>query len=341
MKRERLLMIFAFAAIYGIWGSTYLAISYAIESVPPLLMAGVRSFVAGAILFSWVRMRGAPMPAASEWRAPLIAGGLLFLGGQGLLAWSEQYVATGPAAVLNATIPLFVVLLGWKGGAVTGRSEPVRPSPAKMAALVLGLAGVMLLVGFGDGEVMLLPAVVVTVSALSWALGSFRASVPQMDAWPVRRSAMQLIGGGTLLVAAGVVTGEASRLEIDAITFRSLAALVYLIVFGSLIAYSAYVWLLSRIGPARVSSHAYVNPLVALLLGWMIGGESLSLRSVTASGLIVVSVALIVAAGAKRLDATRPRAGMVTRTRESMSRWLAGMRRGRIYAGISETDPCP
>jgi len=285
----------AFLAIWGIWGSTYLAIEVAIETIPPLLMIGIRCVVSGLVLYAFARRRGAPRARREDWLQAAIAGALLFLGGQGVLAWAEQRVESGSAALLNATIPMFVVLLGLRDSQVRrGRVEwPTRPV---VAGLGLGLMGVALTVGVGasgmDG-----PGVgALLLASLSWAAGVYRAGGAG-ERWPIRRAGMQLLAGGAALILVAAVSGEAARFDASSITSDSLLALAYLIVFGSLIAFSAFVWLLGRVEPARVASHAYVNPIVAVMLGVLIGGEILTPNRIMGGLLIVFAVALIVTGG--------------------------------------------
>jgi drug/metabolite transporter (DMT)-like permease len=311
-------VVLAFAVIYVVWGSTYLAIDRAVDTIPPLLMIGVRCLVAGGALLSWSLLRGAPLPGLAEWRGPLLAGGLLFLGGQGLLAWAEQRVPSGPASVVLATSPLFVALIDWKGGRLSGgRSTGRRPSAVTVAALVLGLLGVSVLMyptgatpaviasagsglvaSPGSGALDTAGVLVLVVAAAAWSLGTFHAG-GGAERWPLRRAGMQLVAGGGLLVAASAMLGELRTLELTDVTAQSLFSLLYLIVFGSLAGYGAYAWLLNQTTPARVSTHAYVNPVVALLLGWLAGGEALTPRVLAASALTLMAVAVAVSAGGR------------------------------------------
>jgi drug/metabolite transporter (DMT)-like permease len=283
-------LLVGFLAIYLIWGSTYLAIAVSIETIPPLLMTGVRSVIAGAVLYVFARARGAPAPQPKHWRGALLTGGLFFLVSLGLLAWAQQRVASGQAALLVATSPLWVMLLGWLVWQVE------RPGGRALAAALIGLAGVGTLVGSapgGEGADMLGTAAVLA-SAGAWALGLQlvrRVSLP--TSLPLA-TAIQLLAGGGLLLLASVAAGEPATFDVSAVSLRSLAGMSYLIVFGSIVAFSAYIWLLRVSNPVGVSTHAFVNPLVAVLLGWAFNGEALTLHMALAAGLIIVSVILVV-----------------------------------------------
>lgn len=284
-------LVLAFAALYTVWGSTYLAIRVAIETLPGFLMAGVRFLVAGAALYAYARLRaGAGRPTAGEWRATAVVGALLLLGGNGGVVWAEQRVATGLASLIVATVPLWMVLLAWAGPG--GR----RPSLGVAAGLALGTAGLVVLVGpatfAGHGAVDSLGALALLGSAISWAAGSVYARGAALPASPLLATGMQMLAGGVLLVAAAVATGHAT-VDPGAVTLRSMLALLYLIVFGSFVGFTAYVWLLKVAPPARVSTYAYVNPIVAVLLGWAVLGEPLTARTGMAAGVIVAAVALI------------------------------------------------
>lgn len=286
----RLLVVGSFAAIYLIWGSTYLGIRVAIETLPPLLMAGARFLLAGTILYVWARVRGTGAPRRGHWRSALVLGGLLLLGGNGGVSWAEQYVASGAAALIIATTPLWVALLGGlrRGGA--------RPDGREAAGLMLGLGGVALLVGPGAAGDRVDPigAAVLLLGSLSWAIGTLRAPRADLPASKALAIGMQMLAGGVLLTLAGLLTGEAARVDPAAVSLRSILALIYLVVFGSIVAFSAYIWLLDVCSAARVSTYAFVNPAVAVFLGWSLAGEPIGPRTILASGVIVAAVALIV-----------------------------------------------
>lgn len=293
MRERGWLIPLAFAAIYLIWGSTYLAIRFAIETLPPFLMAGARFLVAGALLYLWARLRGEERPTAANWRATAILGGLLLLGGNGLVSWAELRVASGPAALLVSTIPLFVVLLEWLG------PRPIRVGPPSRlvgVGVLAGFAGIVLLIGPGDllGErIDLVGAGALVFAALSWSVGSTISRRLPQPASPILGTAMQMLAGGALLLGVGAGLGEISRLDPATVSAESLFALGYLIVFGSLAAFTAYVYLLQSVAITKVATYAYVNPVVALILGWALAGEELSPRMLLASAVILGAVMLI------------------------------------------------
>lgn len=299
--RDRLTIVAAFVAVYVVWGSTYLAIAVAVQTIPPFLMIAGRCLLAGGILYAATR-RAAGAPSHDEWRRALLSGVLLFVTGQAMLAWAETRVASGATAVLVATEPLFVVLLGWRGGALAGRGRgsPERDArvPAPSGRVVLALVA-----GFGGVAAMMLPgrlggvdavgALAVVVAAFSWSVGVFHAT-PGTGRSPVQAAGMQLITGGAALVLLSAVMGELSSFEPLDVTRSSWVAFFYLVVFGSLVTYVAYVWLLRRVGPARLSSHAYVNPMVAVALGALLAGEPLTPAVLLSSVLILAAVVVLV-----------------------------------------------
>ena len=303
----------AFASVYVIWGSTYLAIRFAIETMPPLLMASVRFLIAGSLLCGWAVSRGAGWPTRSQWRDAAVVGGLLFVGGNGGVVLAEQWVPSGLVALLVAAVPLWMVILDWRFGS---RSRPTR---RVMVGLVLGFAGVGALAGSpgvgAGGPHELLGAALVVVGSAAWAAGSIYARHAEVPARPRMWVGMQMLAGGTFLLPLSLVVGEWRGFDPSAVSMKSLLALAYLVVFGALLAFSAYIWLLSVSTPARVGTYAYVNPMVALLLGWALAGEPLTLRSVVAATVIVGSVVVITGDGAGRPS----RGGIVPRRRPAGS----------------------
>ncbi|HZI63839.1 MAG TPA: EamA family transporter, partial [Thermoanaerobaculia bacterium] len=256
---ERTRLLAAFAAVYVIWGSTYLAILYAIETLPPFLMAGARFLVAGAVLYGWARLRGVPRPRGLHWRSAAIVGAFLLLGGNGGVVWSEQRVPSGLAALLVATVPLWMVVFE------SLRPTGVRPGRGVWVGLALGLAGVALLVGRGElaggRGADPLGAVVLIVASMSWACGSIYARAARLPESPLLATGMEMLSGGVLLTVAGLATGEWGRLALDQASPRSLWALLYLIVMGSLVGFTAYIYLLQKTTPALASTYAFVNPV--------------------------------------------------------------------------------
>jgi drug/metabolite transporter (DMT)-like permease len=290
-------LVAAFAAVYVLWGSTYLAIRFGVETIPPFLMAGTRHLAAGLLLYLWLRLRGGPRPDARHWRTAVFIGGLMLLGGNGLVTWAERRVPSGLAALIIASVPLWMALLD-------GIQKRLRPRLPVVAGLLIGLAGLLVLVAPGDfagnGRVDPLGAGALLVAALCWTAGSLYSRHARLPKSILTATAMEMIGGGVLLWIAGLLFGEASRLDLAAVSARSLLSLGYLIVFGSLIGFSAYVWLLHATTPARVSTYAYVNPIVAVLLGWALAGEAVTLRIALATVAIVASVVLIIRYGGAR-----------------------------------------
>jgi drug/metabolite transporter (DMT)-like permease len=283
-------VVVAFALVYVVWGSTYLAIRVAVESLPILLYAGVRFLVAGAVLYGVFALRGLPRITARHWRDAAIVGALLLLGGNGMVSVAERTVPSGIAAVIIATVPLAMVLLNWA-------SSRRRPSAPLLGAIGLGLAGVALLVGpsgsAASGRVDPVGAGLLVLASVSWAAGSLYSSRAAIPSSPLLATGMQELAGGALLILAGALTGEVASLDPGAFTGRSLIALLYLIAFGSLVGFTAYIWLLRHVAPELVSTYAFVNPVIAVFLGWMVLGEEISLRTIVASGIIVLAVAII------------------------------------------------
>jgi len=286
------LVIASFAAIYVIWGSTYLAIRFAIESIPPLFMASVRFLVAGGLLHAWSRLRVGRRPTWAQWRSAAIAGGLMIGAGNGAVVIAEQWVPSGVTAVLIACVPLWMVVFD------AAFFSKTRPSARAQGGLLVGFVGVALLAGTpgvgGEGLRGTLGVALLLGGGAAWAAGSLYLS--QLDAprdamlWV----SMQMLMGGTILGIVSVATLELPDVHLGEMTARSLASLLYLIVFGAIIAYSAYVWLLRVTTPARVGTYAYVNPVIALFLGWALADEPISLPSVVAVIVILGSVIAIV-----------------------------------------------
>jgi drug/metabolite transporter (DMT)-like permease len=290
---SRAQIVAGFAAVYVLWGSTYLAIRFAVETIPPFLMAGTRHLAAGAILYVFARRRGAAPPTLRNWKAAAGIGALLLLGGNGLVSWAEQRVASGPAALIVASVPLWMVLL-------SAAQERRRPAVAVLVGLLLALAGIALLVlpNAGGRVVELLPAGALLLAALSWSVGSLWSRRAPLPKETLLSTAMEALAGGAALWVAGLAGGEGALFHVSAITARSAMALAYLVVFGSILGFSAYVWLLTVSTPDRVSTYAFVNPIVAVALGVAFAGEKLTPRIAIASMVIVGAVALILRFGA-------------------------------------------
>lgn len=292
-------IVLAFTAVYLIWGSTYLAIRWAIETMPPFWMAAVRFLVAGALLWAWARSRGAPRPTPRQWRDGAISGTLLLAGGNGAVVVAEQWVPSGLTALLVASVPLWLVVLDTLFGA------KVRPSGRTTIGLVAGFAGVGVLagspgVGAGGAE-ELFGALLVLVGSVAWAGGSLFSRYAKLPARPRMLVAMQMLCGGTVLATLSVLSGELDGFRIADVSVRSWASLAYLVGAGALVGYAAYIWLLTVVSPATVGTYAYVNPVVAMFLGWALADEPLTFRSVIAAAIILGSVVVITTeAGAAR-----------------------------------------
>jgi drug/metabolite transporter (DMT)-like permease len=286
-RTEAIKMALAFAAIYLVWGSTYLAIRYAVETIPPLVTAGIRHSIAGGFLLAWACARGF-RPKLEHWKSGVIVGGLFFLVGHGTLHWAEQYVGSGLAALLIATEPMFILVLAWSMG---------QQKISRISALGLGL-GVLGVAALTGAELTtkgssLLGLLAVLLGSLSWSAGvviSPRLKLPE-DA--LGRTAVPLVCGAVMLLIAAGFTGEFQATHWASISFKSILGLGYLISFGSIVAFTAYTWLLQRCPPALVATHTYANPVVAVLLGWLLASEALSLRVVLASLAILGAIVLI------------------------------------------------
>ncbi len=282
----------AFATLYVVWGSTYLGMAIAIETIPPLLMAGVRFITAGGLLFLWLLLRGVRPPTRAQWTTSLAVGALLLLIGNGLVVWAEQWVPSGVTALVLASMPLWMVCLPW----MTGRAP--RPPPLALLGIVIGMAGVVLL-GLGPIELRSDPRYLIgigaiLIAALSWTAGSLWARGREMPAEPWMGTAAQMLCGGVLLLIAALVLGETRGFAIAAVSARSLYALGYLIVVGAILGFGTYMYLLRNATPAATSTYAFVNPLVAVALGRWLHDEPFNARIGMAAALVVVAVVLVV-----------------------------------------------
>jgi len=304
---SRTALLTAFATIYLVWGSTYLGIRVAVETLPPFLMAGVRFLVAGALLAGWLAATRGFRATARQWRDNAVIGTFLLLGGNGLVAWAEQFVPSGLTALMIGSTPLMMVLTewAWPGGH--------RPTPVTGVGLILGIAGVAWLAApwespAGGGQNVAGVAAILAACAF-WAFGSIYGRRIRNPAEPLTASALQMLGGGGALVLAAVARGDLARLSLAAVSVRSWLACVYLVLVGSLVGFSTFVWLMKHCTPARVSTYAYVNPVVAVFLGWLILGEPVSARTLAAAAVIVVSVAIITTQRGRSAASPRAAAG--------------------------------
>jgi drug/metabolite transporter (DMT)-like permease len=281
--------------VYLVWGSTYLAIRIGIESFPPLLLAGSRHLLTGLILYPLLRWRTGVRPTAAHWRMSFITGFLLLFIGNGGVCLAERTVPSGVTALLVATVSLWMVLVDWL------RPGGTRPGPRVIAGLLLGFSGLALLVGpknlGGSGRVDPFGVGLLVVASLAWASGSvYSKHAGGLSGSPLLGAAMQSLAGGVSLWIAGILSGEVGALHLHAISVRSWAALGYLVVFGSMVGFTAYIYILKKSTATRVATYAFVNPVVALFLGWLLVGESISLRTVIAAAVILTAVLLVITA---------------------------------------------
>jgi drug/metabolite transporter (DMT)-like permease len=282
----------AFAAVYVIWGSTYLAIRIAIETMPPFAMAGMRFVIAGALLYTWQRLRGAPAPLRIHWRSTAIIGALLLLGGNGGVTWAEQEIPSGFAALIIATVPIWVVVFG---ALLPGTP---RPSRSTLLGILLGLAGIALLIGPSNltpsGQpIRTISYVALLLSPVLWSIGSLYSRGATLPASQLQTTGMEMLTGGVLLLLAATLTGEWTRFDVAAISPRSAAAFLYLVFIGAIVGFTAYIWLLKHTTPTKATTYAYVNPVVAVFLGWAVLSEPVTPAMLIAMAIILFSVALI------------------------------------------------
>jgi drug/metabolite transporter (DMT)-like permease len=293
---KRSLVIIAFAALYLIWGSTYLGIRFSIQTIPPFLMAGTRFVLAGMIMYAIAWSQGIVEANWRNWRTSLIIGACLLLGGNGGVTISEKYIDSGLAALIVAIVPIYIVLLGW----LTGMAP--RPTPIMWMGLAGGFTGVGILFGPGlhvqstAGRNPAIGISILLVTSFIWSAGSLYSRVAKHAASPFLTAAQQMICGGILLLIAGVITGELPRFHPGSVSMLSAGSFIYLVLIGAVIGYTAYIWLLRHCDPAKVATYAYVNPIVAVLLGTSFAGETVTVRTFIAAALIIGSVALIITA---------------------------------------------
>jgi drug/metabolite transporter (DMT)-like permease len=294
-RTNRWQVVAALGAIYLIWGSTYLAIRFAMDTMPPILMAGARFLAAGTLLFIWARARGARWPTLKQWRGGLIVGALLLLAGNGGVVLGERLVPTGTVALLVGSVPLWMALLGWL------RPSGTRPSLPVAVGLLFGFAGVALLVSptHGTWAVNPLGMAIVLGGSICWATGSLYVRGNVLASDPIMATATEMLSGGALLLVAGSLTGEWSTLHLGAISTRSWLAVAYLIVFGSLVGFTCYTWVLRATPAAVAATYAYVNPLVAVFLGWALIGEPVTARTLLAALVIISGVVIITTSQAR------------------------------------------
>lgn len=290
MPSPRAQVALAFAAVYLVWGSTYLAIRFVIESIPPFFMASTRFLIAGGILYALTRLRGSERPSLIHWHSALVVGGLMLVGGHGAVVWAEQWLPSGLTSLLIATVPLWMVFID------SVRTKE-KPTGRVSAGLLMGFAGTVLLVGqageFGAGQIDFLGSGIVVLGALFWASGSLYSRTARFPSSQLAATALEMLAGGGLLLAVSGLTGEFAKIDFANVSLLSLSSWLYLIFFGSLVGFTSYIWLLKKVDAARVSTYAYVNPIVAMFLGWTLASEALTLQSGIAAAAILTSVILI------------------------------------------------
>jgi drug/metabolite transporter (DMT)-like permease len=298
-------LIAAFAAVYLVWGSTYLAIRVAVHSIPPFFMAATRFAVSGALLYGFLWFTRKIRPTAKQWRDNAIVGGFLMLGGNGLVCWAEQTVPSGIATLLVSAGPFAVVLLDWAiHAADPTKKRGTRPTLPIWIGLALGFTGLALLVGpdvmHGTGGLTFLTVGALLAATWLWSAGSLYGRYASEPAEPFTASAIQMITGSGWLFLASLVAGEPSRVDVASFTRESMAAWAYLTLVGSLVGFTAFVWLMQHSTPAKVYTYTYVNPIVAVFLGWLILHEPVTSRTFVAAAVIIAGVAIITIAKVKK-----------------------------------------
>jgi drug/metabolite transporter (DMT)-like permease len=290
---SKALVIAAFAALYLIWGSTYIAIVIALKSIPPFLMAGTRFFIAGIMLYAWCRLQKQPTPGVTSLAKLSLSGMLMPFFGTVSLVWVEQYIPTGTAAIIVATLPLWFVIMDKRHWRFHFTNLWI------IVGLIVGFAGVLLLltgkqtIGLSGDKMQLISFFVLTGGTILWAIGSLYSKYTSMEGSPAMKAAIQMITAGLLSFVAALITGEQHQLVLSNITTESILGVVYLIIMGSLVGYMAYVWLLEVRPPSLVGTYAYVNPVVAVFLGWLIAHEAITRHQVIALLIILAGVILV------------------------------------------------
>ena len=289
-QHSKLKILAAFIAVYFVWGTTYLAIKYAIETIPPFLMMGMRSLLAGTVLYTWGRLRGDANVVRKELPSLILIGSLFFLIGHGVLAWAQQTVPSGVAALLIASEPIIIALF-----------EPLftregRVGKRTVLGMLIGISGIAVLVmpqGLDFENANLLGSFGILIGACSWASGAIYSRVAKLPRSPLITGGLQLLFGGVLLILMSFILGEWSDFNFSQVIVRSWLGLAYLVVFGSIITFSAYTWLLTVTSATRISTHTFINPVVAVIVGWAFGGEALTREMLVAAVLIIISVYLV------------------------------------------------
>lgn len=289
--QHRTRILIAFGAVYLIWGSTYLFIKYAIETIPPFMLGGTRFFFAGGLLYAFALWRGATPANRHDLRSAAVTGVLMLGVGNGAVVWSELSVPSGVVALIVSTVPIWVVLLDWV------RPRGVRPRLPVFAGLALGLVGMVILIGpkaiIGQGHVNEVGAFVLLLGSMSWALGTILSKGSRRSGSPLVYSGLQMIAAATAMTVMSFATGEPGRFALSALSWRSGLSWIYLVFAGSLVGYTAYIYLLGKVSATKAATYAYVNPVIAVLLGWAFANEPIGGRTIVAAGIILAGVATI------------------------------------------------
>jgi drug/metabolite transporter (DMT)-like permease len=290
---SKALIIAAFAALYIIWGSTYLGIKYAIETIPPFFMAGIRFLIAGSLLLVWCFIKKEPTPSAKSIGIISLAGILMLFIGNAAVVWSEQYLPSGLVAIIVATVPLWFVLLDKRQWRFHFSNKLI------LAGLLIGFAGVMMLfsgngsLGVTGSKMKIISFFVLMVGSIGWAVGSLYAKYKKTDGSVIVKVAIQMLAAGVAGIISGFIAGEQKEFQLAQVSLVSILALIYLITIGSMVAYLAYIWLLGIRPPSLVGTYAYVNPVVAVFLGWLLAGEIITTQQVIALSIILAGVILV------------------------------------------------
>jgi drug/metabolite transporter (DMT)-like permease len=301
-RKNRTRILLAFAAVYVIWGSTYLFIKYAIESVPPFLMGAARFTAAGMLLYAIARWRGAKAPHRYDWRSAAITGVMMLGVGNGAVMWAELTVPTGIVALIVSTTPIWIVLFDWL------RPRGVRPRLPVLLGLALGLAGMVILIGprtiIGEGHVDEIGVLILLMGSLGWAIGTMLSKGSKRSAAPLTFAALQMIAAGVAMFITSVAIGEPARFDVSAVSMRALLSWIYLMIAGSIVGYTAYIYLLGQVSAAKAATYAYVNPIIAVLLGWAFLREPIGMRTIVAAAVIIGGVAIITLSQGHAVHAT-------------------------------------
>jgi drug/metabolite transporter (DMT)-like permease len=290
-RRNKTRVLLAFAAVYLVWGSTYLFIKWAIVTIPPFLLGGTRFIIAGVILYGIARLRGAAKPTASDWRYGAITGFLMLAMGNGGVSYAQLTVPSGVAALIVSCVPIWIVILDWL------RPRGVRPSVAVFLGLALGLIGMVVLIGpraiIGDGNVDRIGAGVLLLGSIGWAFGSIITRGIQRPSSALAFAGLQMLFGGVAMLALSFMFGEPFRWSPGVMSLRSILSWIYLVLAGSLIGFTAYIYLLNTVSAAKAATYAYVNPIIAVMLGWGFANETIGVRTMVAAAVTLAGVAII------------------------------------------------